>query len=66
MERGMITMTWVFFLHKRLKFVGDRMSYIMLGGRWFHIIVLNVYSPTEDKIDDVKDSFYISGTGTYI
>jgi hydroxypyruvate isomerase len=34
------------------------MSYIILRGRWFHIIVLNVLAPTEDKTDDVKDSFY--------
>jgi exonuclease III len=34
------------------------MSYIILRGRWFHVIVLNVHSATEDKIDDVKDSFY--------
>jgi exonuclease III len=31
---------------------------VILRGRWFHIIVLNVHAPTEDKIDDVKDSFY--------
>jgi hypothetical protein len=34
------------------------MSYIILRGCWCHIIVLNVHVPTEDKIDDVKDSFY--------
>jgi hypothetical protein len=34
------------------------MPYIILRGRWCHIMVLNVHSPTEDKIDDVKDSFY--------
>jgi hypothetical protein len=34
------------------------MSYIILIGRWFHIIVLNVHAPTEDKTDDLKDSFY--------
>jgi hypothetical protein len=34
------------------------MPYIILRGSWFHIIVLNVHSPTEDKTDDVKDSFY--------
>jgi hypothetical protein len=34
------------------------MSYITVRGRWFHIIVLNVPAPIEDKIDDVKDSFY--------
>jgi hypothetical protein len=43
---------------KRVEFVSDRMSYIILRGRWFHIIVLNVRAPTEDKIDDVKDSFH--------
>jgi hypothetical protein len=43
---------------KRVEFVSDRMSYIILGGRWCHIIVLYVHAPTEDKTDDVKDSFY--------
>jgi hypothetical protein len=43
---------------KRVEFVSDRMSYIILRGRWCHIIVLNVHPPTEDKTDDVKDSFY--------
>jgi hypothetical protein len=54
-----------FFVHKRIisavkrvEFVIDRTSYIILRGRWFHIIVLNVHAPTEDKID-VKDSFYV-------
>jgi hypothetical protein len=42
---------------KRVEFVNDRMSYIILRGCWFHIIVLNVHVPTEDKIDDKKDSF---------
>jgi hypothetical protein len=43
---------------KRVEFVSDRMSYIILRGRWCHIIVLNIHAPTEDKTDDVKDSFY--------
>jgi hypothetical protein len=43
---------------KRVEFVSDRMSYIILRGRWYHIIVLNVNAPTEDKTDDVKGSFY--------
>jgi hypothetical protein len=53
-----------FFVHKRIisavkrvELVRDRMSYIVLRGRQFHIIVLNVHAPTEDKIDDVKESF---------
>jgi hypothetical protein len=43
---------------KRVKFVSDRMSYIILRGCWCHIIVLNVHAPTEDKTDEVKGSFY--------
>jgi hypothetical protein len=34
------------------------MTYIILGGCWCYIIILNVHDPTEGKIDDVKDSFY--------
>jgi hypothetical protein len=30
---------------KRVKFVSDRMSYIIVRGRWCHIIVLNVHAP---------------------
>jgi hypothetical protein len=54
-----------FFVHnrimlavKRVEFVSDRISYITLKGRWCDIIVLNVHAPTEDKDDDIKDSFY--------
>jgi hypothetical protein len=43
---------------KRVEFVSDRVSYIILRGRWRHIIVLDVHAPTEDKTDDVKDNFY--------
>jgi exonuclease III len=43
---------------KRVEFVSDRMSYIILRGCWCHIIVLYVHAPTEDKTDNVKDSFY--------
>jgi hypothetical protein len=53
-----------FFVHKRIisavkrvEFVSDRMSYIILRGRWYNI-VLNVHDPTEDKINDIKDRFY--------
>jgi hypothetical protein len=54
-----------FFVHKRIissvkrvEVVIDRMSYVILRGRWCHIIVLNVHAPTEDKTDGVKNSFY--------
>jgi hypothetical protein len=52
-----------FFMHKRIisavkrvEFVSDKMSYIIVRDCWCHIIVLNVHAPTEDKTDDVKDS----------
>jgi len=54
-----------FFLHhrivsavKRVDFVSDRVSYIVLRGCWCNIIVLNVHAPSEEISDDSKDSFY--------
>jgi hypothetical protein len=54
-----------FFVHqriasavKRVEFVSDRASYIVLRGRWCNIIVLNVHAPREEKSDESKDSFY--------
>jgi len=43
---------------KRVEFVSDRVSYIVLRGRWCNIIVLNVHTPSEEKSGDSKDSFY--------
>ena len=43
---------------KRVEFVSDRMSYIVLRGRWCNIIVLNVHAPSKEKSDGSKDSFY--------
>src|SRR5215470_15793922 len=43
-----------FFVHqriasavKRVEFVSDRISYIVLRGRWCNIIILNVHAPSE-------------------
>jgi len=54
-----------FFVHhrivsavKRVQFVSDRASYIVMRGCWCNIIALNVHAPSEDKRDDSKDSFY--------
>ena len=54
-----------FFVHhrtvsavKRVEFVSDRVSYIVLRGRWCNIIALNVHASSEEKSDDQKDSFY--------
>jgi hypothetical protein len=53
-----------FFVHKgiisavkRLQFDSDRISNIILRGRWCRIILLNIHVLTEGKTD-VKDSFY--------
>ena len=50
-----------FFVHKRIasavkrvEFVSDRLSYIVLRGRWCNIIVVNVYAPSEEKSDELK------------
>jgi hypothetical protein len=34
------------------------MSRVIVGVHWCDNIVLNVHSPTQNKIDDTKDSFY--------
>ena len=41
---------------KRVEFVGDRLSYIVLRGCWRNIVV-NVHAPSEEKSDEAKDSF---------
>ena len=54
-----------FFVHhtivsavNRVEFVSDRVSYVVLRGRWCNIIFLNVHAPSEEKSDDSEDSFY--------
>jgi hypothetical protein len=54
-----------FFIHnriilavKRVEFVCNTTSYITVKDRWWDIIVLNMHAPTEDKDDDIKESFY--------
>jgi len=53
-----------FFVHqrtvstvRRVEFVSDRVSYIVLKGRWCYIVVLNVHAASEEKSEDSKDSF---------
>jgi hypothetical protein len=45
-----------FFVHhrivsavKRVEFVSDRESYIVLRGRWCNVTVLNMHAPSEEK-----------------
>jgi exonuclease III len=53
-----------FFVHKRtisavrrVEFVSEKVSYIILRGCWCNIVV-NVHAPCEYMSDDIKDSFY--------
>ena len=53
-----------FFVHhqiissvKRVEIVSDRVSYIVLRGRWCNIIVLNVHAPSEGKGDNLMTVF---------
>ena len=39
---------------KRIEFVSDRLSYIVLKGHWLHIVV-NVHAPSEEKSEEVKE-----------
>jgi len=54
-----------FFVHrgivsavKRVEFVSDRLSYIVLRGRWRNIILVNVHAPSGKISEESKDSFY--------
>ena len=54
-----------FFVHhrivsavQRVEFVSDRVSYIVLRGRWWNISDLNMHASSEEKSDYSKDSFY--------
>jgi hypothetical protein len=54
-----------YFVHHRLvsavkivKFVSDKVSYIVLRSCRCNIIVLNVHASSEEKTSDPKDSFY--------
>jgi len=48
---------------KREEYVSDRMSSIVLRGRWCNIIVFNVHTPSEEKSDDFKEFLWGIETG---
>ena len=43
---------------KIVQSVSDRMSYIVLRGRWCNIIVWNVHAPSEEKVM-IRKTFFI-------
>ena len=52
LETGLFVHHRIVSAVKRAEFVSDRVSYIVLRGRWCNIIVLNVHAPSEEKSDD--------------
>ena len=43
---------------RKVHFVSDRISYIILKGKLHDFVIVNVHGPTEDKDDKMKDEFY--------
>jgi len=48
MGRGFFEQLGIVSAVKRVEFVGDRVSYIVLRSRWCNIIVLNVHAPSDN------------------
>ena len=42
---------------KRVEFVSDRLSYIVLIGRWRNVVVVNVHAPSEGTVMCQKIDF---------
>jgi hypothetical protein len=51
---------------KRVEFVSDRVSYIVLRGPWCNIIVLNVHAAIDEKTDESKVTYENSITRFYL
>jgi hypothetical protein len=65
MKKGMRTISWrqvlsyitIISAVRRIEFFSDRMSYIILKGCCCNILILSVHDLSEDKSEDIKDSF---------
>ena len=49
----------------RWKPISDRICVLRIRGKFFNYSLINIYAPTNDKSDDVKDAFYESLDKTY-
>ena len=45
-------------LVKDFEFVNDMLSYIVIKGKWYNYVIVNVHCPTEDKDNEIKDLNY--------
>jgi len=43
---------------KNVKFINERLGFLVVQGRWYKIAIINVHAPTEDKDNEIKDEFY--------
>jgi hypothetical protein len=57
LETGFLVHERITSAFMRVDFVGERM-YIIPRGHWCSIIILNVHASAEDKIENIRDSFY--------
>jgi hypothetical protein len=58
LEAGFFVRKRIIAAIRRVEFVSDRMSHIILRGRWCKVVVLNVHAPCEDNSDNVKNNLY--------
>jgi hypothetical protein len=58
LRRGFLLCKKIVSAVRRVEFISDRLSYIILRGCRCNITVLNLHAPYEDKGVDVKDSLY--------
>ncbi|KAF0754756.1 craniofacial development protein 2-like [Aphis craccivora] len=42
---------------KRFKSINDRLCLLQIQAKWFNIILINCYAPTEDKYEETKNDF---------
>jgi len=57
LERGFFVHRRIVSTVKRVEFVSDRLSHIVLRGRWLNIIVVNVHAQSEENSDGSKYIF---------
>lgn len=43
---------------KRFETINDRICYLELKCKWYNLIIINGYAPTEDKNEAIKNEFY--------